>query len=167
MRTTELQELYEFNRWANARVLNAASKLSVDEFARDLGNSFPSVGATLAHILAAEWIWLQRWLGSSPRAMPAGWSSMGAADLRQTWETVEAEQTRFIMAINETDLDRVISYINLAGLSYSYPLWQMLRHVVNHSTYHRGQIITMLRQMGAQIIGTDLLIFYDEKTPRP
>lgn len=112
----EIQELYAYNRWANAEALDAASALSEPQFTRDLGNSFPSVRDTLVHILAAEWIWLSRWQGISPNGMPDGWASSGYRE-------------------------------------------QMLRHVVNHSTYHRGQIATMLRQLGAKAASTDLIIF--------
>jgi uncharacterized damage-inducible protein DinB len=67
----EISKLFAYNRWANARTLGPSSTLTAEEYGRTLGGSFPSVGETLAHIYAAEWIWLERWQGRSPRGLPA------------------------------------------------------------------------------------------------
>jgi uncharacterized damage-inducible protein DinB len=62
-----IQELYQYNRWANDRVFEAVAALSPKDFTKDLDNSHPSVRDTLTHIISGEWIWLQRWKGVSPR----------------------------------------------------------------------------------------------------
>ena len=67
MDVADIQELYRYNQWANDRAFEAASGLTLEEFTRDLGNSYPSVRDTLTHIVWAEWIWLQRWKGTSPQ----------------------------------------------------------------------------------------------------
>lgn len=159
----EMQELFRYNRWANERVLGATSGLTQEEFTRDLRNSFPSVRDTLAHVLGAEWIWLSRWKGVSPRSLPEASAFANHAALRTRWAEVEAEQTAFVTATSADDLKQVITYQNTKGESFSYPLWQLMRHVVNHSTYHRGQVTTMLRQLGAKPISTDLIVFYAAK----
>lgn len=158
-RLDEIRQLYEFNRWANGRILEAAAALDPEPFDRDLGSSFPSVRATLAHILGAEWIWLSRWNGTSPTAPPA-WPLDDVASLRARWTEVEAGQAALLAALTEDRLDQVIDYRNLAGEPYRSPLWQMLRHVVNHSSYHRGQVTTMLRQLGAAAPATDLILYF-------
>jgi uncharacterized damage-inducible protein DinB len=94
--------------------------------------------------------------------MPAGWDSFGLDDLRVTWADVEAEQTAWIEALTEADLDRVLEYRNVAGEPHSRLVWQMLRHVVNHSSYHRGQVTTMLRQLGAAAPTTDQIYWFPE-----
>jgi uncharacterized damage-inducible protein DinB len=159
-RVREILQLYEYNRWANHRVLDAASALWEEDFTRDLGSSFGSVRDTLVHILASEWIWLSRWEGRSPREIPHGWATSGYAELRSHWTDVEERQRRFVAELTDARLDEVVSYRNTSDEQFHAPLWQMLRHVVNHSTYHRGQVITMLRQLGAEACSTDLILFF-------
>jgi uncharacterized damage-inducible protein DinB len=158
----EIQELFEYNRWANQRILDATSKLSPKEFNRDLRNSFPSIKDTLVHILSAEWIWLTRWQGASPTGIPDSWKLTTHEAIRKQWLEVERDQSAFVSGLTNDSLNRVISYRNTAGQPFANPLWQMMRHVVNHSSYHRGQVTTMLRQLDAEAVATDLILFYRE-----
>jgi len=162
MAMTGIRELYDYNEWANARTLGAAAQLTADDFTRDMRNSFPSVRDTLVHMLLAEWIWLQRWQGVSPAAMPEGWNVMMLPELRIAWSRVSDERARYLSALTDHDLHRVFDYTNMAGAARAAMLGDALRHVVNHSTYHRGQITTMLRQLGAAPAPTDLLLFFEE-----
>lgn len=161
-----IRELYEYNRWANGRVLDATSRLSTEEFTRDLRNSFASVRDTLVHILGAEWIWLSRWRGVSPRGAPEDWADSTHDQLRARWREVEADQAAFLASLTEDALDRIVSYTNTRGRPFANPLAALLLHAVNHSTYHRGQVTTMSRQLGAQPASTDLVLFYREALPR-
>jgi len=160
----EIQQLYDYNRWANHRILDATSKLSAEEFTKDLRNSFPSIRDTLVHILGGEWIWLTRWNGISPTGFPDTWDTSTHEALRKQWQEVERDQTAFLSGLTEQSLNKVIAYRNTAGNPFANPLWQMMRHVVNHSTYHRGQVTTMLRQLSAEAVATDLIVFYREKS---
>ena len=162
MNAQDVRLLYEYNRWANARVLDAAAALTPGQFTKDLASSHRSLRDTLAHILAAEWVWLMRWKGTSPKALldPAGFPDQGA--LRARWAEFEREQSDFLDTLNEESLAAVVAYVNTRGEEWRYPLWQMLQHVVNHSTYHRGQAVTLLRQLGAEPAPTDFLVFFDE-----
>lgn len=160
----EFQELYSYNRWANERVLVAAGELTSEELVRDLGSSFPSVMATLSHMLFAEWIWLERWMGNSPKDAPSGWRTSALTELRGFWRDFEQRQSGFIDDLSEERLQQIVEYRNTAGTSLSAPLHQLMRHVVNHSTYHRGQVATMLRQLGSKAPGTDLVLFYRESS---
>lgn len=159
----EILALYEYNRWANDRFLDAAANLADDEFGRDLRSSFPSIRATLAHILEAEWIWLQRWLGVSPTDLPPDWGVTSYAALRERWQAFETEQWSFLTTLTDEALTRVLDYRNMAGTPFSNPLWEMMQHVANHSTYHRGQVATMLRQLGRPVPVSDLIAFYRER----
>jgi uncharacterized damage-inducible protein DinB len=156
-----IQSLYDYNRWANSRVRMAAGRLTPDQFIRDLRNSHPSVRDTLVHVMSSEWIWLKRWQGVSPKAMLSPADFPGIAALEARWDEIESEQSKFIGGATEKSLEEMIAYVNLRGEPFAYPLWQMLYHVVNHSTYHRGQVTTMLRQLGAEPEATDLLIMVD------
>jgi uncharacterized damage-inducible protein DinB len=158
-RTEEFRELYAFNRWATQRILEAAAALPRDQFERDMGSSFRSIRDTLVHMMSAEWVWLARWNGSSPTAMPAEWKECGLPRIEEDWAVLDGELQRFVGALAESDVDRLIAYRNIAGEPFTTPLSQMLRHVVNHASYHRGQVVTMLRQLGAAAPATDLIIF--------
>jgi uncharacterized damage-inducible protein DinB len=162
MNAADVHALYAYNRWANARVLDSCSKLAREPFVKSIPSSFPSVRDTLAHVLGAEWIWLERWKGVSPKALldPATFPAL--APLRERWKAVEAEQKGFVEALTDADLARPLTYVNTKSETWTYPLGRTLQHVVNHSTYHRGQVTTMLRQLGALPLPTDLLVFEDE-----
>jgi uncharacterized damage-inducible protein DinB len=159
-----IRELYEYNRWANARSLEAAAAVSAADFTKEVGGSFASLRGTLAHMYGAEWIWLQRWKGISPRQLPFSLEFPDVASIRSRWDTVENERQAFLDALDPARLAEVISYVNLKGQTFAYPLRRMLQHVVNHATYHRGQITTLLRQLGATPLSTDLLLYDDGKT---
>lgn len=159
----EIRELYYYDHWANRRVRDACSALTDEERRRDLGSSFPSVLETLQHIVAAEWIWLERWNGRSPPGAPPDLSPVEWPALDRRWSELESAQQRFVSALTDDDLQRVIAYRNTRGDPFAAPLSELLRHVVNHSTYHRGQVATMLRQLGASVPATDLVLFYRER----
>lgn len=156
----ELRELFAYNRWANERILDAVAPLEAEEFTRDLRSSYPSIRDTLVHTLSAEWVWLSRWKGVSPSSMPGAEELMTAGAVRGRWRELEAERSEYLDGLTEARLVEVIAYRNTRGEPFATPLWQMLRHVVNHSSYHRGQVTTMLRQLGRAAIATDLIVFY-------
>jgi uncharacterized damage-inducible protein DinB len=161
MQPETIRELYLYNHWANQRVLASVTPLSGEQFTRDMGNSFGSVRDTVAHILGAEWIWLERWLGRSPRALLPASDFPTVATIGERWATVEQDRNRFIQTLTPAKLQEPLAYINTRGQNFTYPLWQQMAHVANHSTYHRGQVTTLLRQLGAEPQNTDFLTYYD------
>jgi len=163
LKLSQIQLLYAYNRWANARLVSAAASLSPELLNRDLAVSYRSVFGTLQHLLWAEWRWLGRW---QMRA-PAGRDPLECRDLvalRERWSEIEGEQLEFLQRLSTTDLDRSISYDNPPGTRWTYQLRHMLQHLVNHSTYHRGQVAAMLRQLDVTPPATDLLVYLDEGT---
>jgi uncharacterized damage-inducible protein DinB len=163
MTLDEIRTVIEFNYWGNHRALDACAGLTPEQFTRDLGNSFPSVRDTLAHILGAEWIWHERWHGRSPTALPKPTDYPDFATLRARWSEVESDIRTFIGALDEARLARVHEYRLVSGAGSAQPLWQLIQHLVNHGSYHRGQITMMLRILGAKPAGTDLITFYRER----
>lgn len=163
MNAEDFRTLYEFNSWANRRVLDSCAALSPEQFTRDLGSSYKSVRDTLVHILGAEWIWLERWHGRSPQALLPAEQFADIESLRARWVEVERDLTDFVASLSDEDVSRVYEYKTAAGVPFASPAWQMLQHVVNHGSYHRGQITTMLRQLGAKPQGTDLIAFYRQR----
>jgi len=163
MSPEEIRALFDYNAWANHRELDAAAQLSNEQFTKQLGSSFSSVRDTLAHICGAEAIWHERFEGRSPGTM-ADLSSLPTVDaLRAHWASQEEKLLAFVRKLTQADLDRTLEYKTFNFGVYSNPLWQSMQHVVNHGTYHRGQITTMLRQLGAKPILTDLMHFYRER----
>lgn len=120
---------------------------------------FASVRETLAHIIGVEWIWFQRCNGVSPTTTPE-WMENPARDaLRTQLRTIERDWEAYVAALRDDDLPRVIEYVHLAGEASSRKLVHLLQHVVNHSTYHRGQVATRVRQAGGTPLETDFLHF--------
>jgi uncharacterized damage-inducible protein DinB len=163
MTPEEMRVLYDYNAWANHRALDAAANLTTEQFTKPLGSSFASVRDTLAHICGAEWVWLERFQGRSPGAFPEASQYADVASLRERWAEQESRLLSFVGKLTQEDLNRVMEYKTLKFGVYRNPLWQSMQHVVNHGTYHRGQITTLLRQLGAQPILTDLMHFYRER----
>jgi len=163
MTPKEIGLLYDYNAWANRRSMEAASALTPEQFTKPMGSSFSSVRDTLAHICGAEWVWVERFQGRSSSAMPDNSSFADVASLRGHWDALETRLLTFVRGLKQEDLDRVMEYKTMKFGVYKNPLWQSMQHVVNHGTYHRGQVTTMLRQHGAQPILTDLMHFYRER----
>jgi uncharacterized damage-inducible protein DinB len=159
MTTGEVRQLFAYTAWANSLVFEAAAALSEEQLGHSVASSFPSVGGTLAHVVGAEWVWLRRWLGESPSGFPDWVSRPVVAELRARLSTVERQRDAFVAGLSDADLGQVCSYRNLAGQAFSDPLGGLMRHVVNHSTYHRGQVATQLRQLGFKPPSTDLIVF--------
>jgi uncharacterized damage-inducible protein DinB len=155
----EVSKLFAYTWWANARVLGLASALSSEEFGRQLGGSFPSVGGTLAHMYSSEWIWLERWKGRSPTGLPPGEEAPTFEALREKWGALEAKQRSFEAGLNQARLNETISYKSIQGDPFSHELGDLIVHFANHSTQHRGQAVTMLRQLGKTAVTTDYLVF--------
>jgi uncharacterized damage-inducible protein DinB len=156
----EIRELYAYDRWADDRLLEAAAGLAPEELTRDLRSSFPSILATLAHILSADWAWLERWQGRSPTEIPSEWDLSTLAGVRGEWEKVRDRRRDFLAELTDEDLTRIVSFRTLAGELFEGTLIRTLRHVVNHASYHRGQVVTLLRQLGATPPATDLALYY-------
>jgi uncharacterized damage-inducible protein DinB len=150
---TVLGELIDHNYWARDRQLQACAALSQEEFLR--------VRDTLAHLLAVEWIWLERWRGRSPRSLMAAEEFPTLAALTERWSAVEAELRAFVDGLGDEDLERPFTYVNARGETWTYPLYRALFHVLSHQSYHRGQVTTQLRLLGVKPPSVDFLMAYD------
>ena len=158
-----LRALYQYNQWADRRLLDCCAGLTEEQFTRNLGSSFGSVRDTLAHLYGAEWVWNERIQGRSPSALPGGTTFPDYATVRAMLEEMDRCFVEYVSKLTPQDLDRVMHYRSFAGDAFSNPVWQSLHQVSNHATYHRGQVVTMLRQLGAKPVSTDLIGFYREQ----
>jgi len=152
-----LQELFAHNYWARDRQLQACAALTSDQFLRPLGNSFPSVRDTLVHLLAVEWLWLERWRGRSPRVLlpPEEFPTLAAVCAR--WEAVEQEMMRYLATLPERVLEEPMTCVGTRGNTWAYALWRMMVHLLEHQAYHRGQVTSLLRQLGLEPPKVDFL----------
>ena len=161
----ELHTLIDYHYWATERMLAAVAPLSPEQFVRDLGNSFSSVRDTLSHLQSAEWIWLSRFRGSSPTSALPHERFADVAAVQSAWAETEAGLRAFAAGLDQAGLERVLEYRMLSGQEAATPIAHLVQHVVNHGTYHRGQVTTMLRQLGAAAPRSlDLITFYRERT---
>jgi uncharacterized damage-inducible protein DinB len=156
-----LNELFDYNYWARDRQLQACATLSEAQFLRPLGSSFSSLRDTLAHLVAVEWIWLERWRGRSPRSLLSAEDFPTVAAVSERWHGVESEMRQYLAGLSEDALARSITYVNRQGQTWTYVLWRMMLHVLNHQSYHRGQVTTLLRQLGVQAPEVDFLVAHD------
>ncbi len=159
LRTAQILDLYSYNRWANDRVLSSCAPLSAAEWSRDLGGSFGSVGQTMAHLAAAEWIWLERWTGRSPSSLMGELALDTLSQVETVLADVEARRDAFLQGLDEVTATAELAYTNTKGTPFRAPLWRLLRHVVNHGTYHRGQVANYLRMLGREPLSTDMIVF--------
>jgi len=167
MNVEDFRLLYDYNSWANLRTLDSCAALSEEQFTRDLKSSFASVRDTLVHIAFAEWIWLERWHGRAPAAFPNAADYPDLESVRRRFSELDRNLVDYTASLTGDDLQRVVSFKRISGEALAQPLADLLHQVANHGTYHRGQIATMLRQLGAKPVSTDLLIFYRDRPAAP
>jgi len=154
----------EYSKWASQRLLDAAAKLSPEELARDFQTSDKTLAGTLAHIFAADRIWLSRVNGISPTGAQAG-AFLSDEDrdfgrLQTAWPDVLDRWRAWAEPLTDEQALQRISYRDMKGTPYETPLWQIVLHVVNHATHHRGTVSGFLRSMGHTPPALDLIAFY-------
>jgi uncharacterized damage-inducible protein DinB len=149
-----------YHQWATGQVLEETVPLPADQLVKALGGSFGNVYGTLVHLYQADCIWLDR-LNGVPTGKLADYEAPGCTyDLQNAWTAMLAKMVASAEGWTENDWLREMSYTTLAGLSYETPLWQMVLHIVNHGSHHRGQITNLLRQLGRKPVNLDLIAFY-------
>jgi uncharacterized damage-inducible protein DinB len=132
-----LRELFDYSYWARDRQLEACAPLTEEQFLRPLGGSFPSLRDTLAHLVGVEWLWLER------------------------WSVVESGMRSYLAGLTQEALGQPLTCVGTRGNTWTYPLWRMHMHLLNHQTYHRGQVTTLLRQLGVPPARVDFLVAHD------
>jgi uncharacterized damage-inducible protein DinB len=146
MSTTLIREHYDYHRWANRRLFDLAVGLGPEAVTRDMGKhwSFPTLKGMFAHVYGADRLWLARWKGESPKRIYGDADFASMADLRASWDALEAEQRAFVEGLGEVDLARPLEYQNTEGAQFRVALGPLLQHVVNHATHHRSEAATMI-----------------------
>jgi len=164
MDVAEVRELFAYNAWANRQCFAALEPLPAESYFRDLQSSHGGIHGTLCHIVWAEHLWLSRWLGRPNPAVAQGKDLTTLAAARVRWEAIEAERLAFLAGFGEGRLLETLAVRPSTGGEYRHTFRQMFRHAVDHSTYHRGQLVTLLRQLGVRPPSTGLIVFYRHAT---
>jgi uncharacterized damage-inducible protein DinB len=161
MNLADLNTWLDYHYWARDVILDAVAPLNAEQFTRPIESSFKSVRDTVAHMYGAEWLWYNRWTGQLDASMPKYDSWPDLTSIKKAWRDHEVRVRTLVNDGGEAGVSRVYNYKSLAGQPTSSQFWEMLVHVVNHGSYHRGQVTTLLRQLGAQPPKqTDMIAFF-------
>jgi uncharacterized damage-inducible protein DinB len=161
MNLADLNTWLDYHYWARDIILDAVAPLSPEQFTHSIESSFKSVRDTVAHMYGAEWLWYNRWTGKLDATMPKYDSWPDVTSIKKAWLDHEVRLRTFVNDEGEAGVTRVYNYKSLAGQPTSSVFWEMLVHVVNHGSYHRGQVTTLLRQLGAPPPKqTDMIAFF-------
>ncbi|MFZ6000881.1 MAG: DinB family protein [Bacteroidota bacterium] len=140
-------KLYKYNEWANLRVLGAIEKQNVQD---------EKVLSLFSHLLAAQFLWLHRIKGLPPPDVQL-WKTYSVEQIRKMVVDGAAQWNQFIA--DTGDFNRIMKYKNYVGDYYENNVEHVMMHLVNHGTYHRGQIALLLRQKGFEPINTDFITY--------
>lgn len=146
-----------YSAWATKRLLEFAASVPEEHVTKEIANSHGGILKTFQHIYYADRVWLSRMEGA-PVAFADPEPGPALAELNERWLGI---LKRFEEWAAAQDPNRVIAYKNLKGDAFAKPVYQIVFHVVNHGTYHRGQIAAMLRQLGHVPPYTDLIYYED------
>ena len=143
-----ITHFYEYNEWANDRLLDVASGLSADELSAGRGASFDSILDSFVHVVRAQVFWLQRWRADDARNSTLGdEDEISLTKVRAAFDDSHAGIRQFVDGLTGEQLEGPLNYRDQRG-EWSRPLWQLMTHVANHGTYHRGEIAMMLTAVG-------------------
>jgi uncharacterized damage-inducible protein DinB len=159
MNKQDILLLYQYNQWANGKILNTAANVTPEQFVASA--SFPHGGlrGTLVHALFAEWIWRQRWEGNSPTVRFAPEDFPTIKSLHARWAEEEKQLMGFVDGLTDESLNNTFSYTNTSGKAFTRVLWQAMAHVVNHGTQHRSEAAAILTDLGHSPGDLDLIYF--------
>ena len=149
-----------YNHWANERLLHCCSQLDNPLLDQEIKSSFPSIRKTVFHIWDAECIWHKRLLGEFLRQWPSKSFKGELPEAIKSLLATDQDLIEFLKGKDEEFFTSSLTYHNLEGKEFKTPICDILLHVFNHSTYHRGQLVTMLREVGyTDLKSTDFITF--------
>lgn len=156
-----LQAYATYNRWANEQITNAILEMDEHLHQQIVQSSFPNLYATVLHLWDAESIWWQRMEGHQQMVIPSKQFNPTMKEAINGLLQQSGEWERFIGSVTEEELQREFDYKNIKGQSFRSAAWTVVHHLFNHGTYHRGQLVTMMRELGATTIpATDFVHWY-------
>lgn len=158
-------EVAKYNQWANQKFINWMLAISEDQWNQSLVSSFPSIAETVLHIVGAEKVWYDRLMKvENPIWLPFTFKG-GKEETLSEWSKSSGSLIDFVEHMSNDIINDLIPYKRINGEAFSQPVFEILSHVFNHSTYHRGQLVTLLRQVGfTEVSSTDQLLYFRVKS---
>jgi uncharacterized damage-inducible protein DinB len=158
-----LQQYAAYNLWANKRIVETAKLLSEEQISKEIVSSFPSVYKTFLHLMEVESVWWER-LKLAEHTTLSGWFTGNFDELSKKLLELSVQWQNWIKNANEVNISHVFAYQNSKKEHFKQPVYEMLLHLFNHQTFHRGQLVTMFRQLGLdKIPPTDFIVFSRKK----
>jgi uncharacterized damage-inducible protein DinB len=155
-----LEEYASYNKWANKKIIDVVMTMPQEQVMRDMGSSFPSIFKTVLHMADAESIWWQRIHLAEHVEVLIDTYSGTIEELATKWTDLSLKWEEWVKQSKEVALSHVFAYQNSRREQFKQPVYQVLVHLFNHQSYHRGQLVTMLRQLKVdKIPSTDLILF--------
>lgn len=154
-------ELAKYNLWANSIVISWLEEITDDQWNQKIISSFNSIRETVLHIASAESAWYERMILNDHITWYQKTFTGDKSEAMELWKSKSQLLLDFVHSFDESRMNEILHFTRLNGEKQSMPYFQIFAHVFNHSTYHRGQLVTMLRQAGYERVGsTDLLGYY-------
>lgn len=155
-----LSIMFNYNYWANRKILAAAQGLSTKQYMNDARLGFGSIHETLVHILAAERLWRRRMLdGETPTRVLDVNDLRSLDELRMKWEEEEGLMRAGLDRLPEHALGQMVAYKTTKGVAYEGIRWQVLAHVINHGTQHRTEVALALTTFGHSPGDIDFIVY--------
>lgn len=153
-----------YNNWANERIIRMVEKVGVEKTNSFIESSFPSIFKTLLHVLDAQYLWLYRLKNDHFPVAPSKSFDGNISDLIKLIRSTSESLKQFVSEMKSSDLNKTLTYKDSEGKIHSSPFSETILHCINHSTFHRGQIITMLRQLDEKdLLETDYYLYCRNK----
>jgi len=162
MTLQEIKMLTAYSSWATNRILGAVEALPAEDALRDLKSSHRSMHGTLTHLAGAEKMWLSRMTGTPDKAMIRPEEVPSIADVRALWEKTGFATAKFLGTMTDRRLQETFTMSTSTGEQFVHTFVQAFQHMVDHSTYHRGQVVTLMRQLGHKPPNTGMIAFIRE-----
>ncbi len=162
MNKQDIQLLYNYNAWANTRILEAAAKVTQEQFIAPASYPHGGLRGTLTHTLFAEWIWRLRWQGESPAHLLKPEEFPTFESLQTRWAEEEKLLKAFVNNLTDETLNKPFNYKSTKGDPFQRILWHAMTHVVNHGTQHRSEAATLLTELSRSPGDIDLILFINE-----
>src|SRR5258708_39564587 len=149
----------DFMKWADERMFSLVRMLDPEVCSRNVGVSFESLAGTVEHIYRAERIWYRR-VNGEPTLPFDVIESPSLQELSGLWPQLHEEWRRWAAGLDANDWYRSVFSPTTQTVQGGLFNWQIVLHVVNHGSYHRGQVMSMVRQAGAQPVTTDISAYF-------
>lgn len=165
MTLSEARTLHAYSSWATNKIFETLSSLTQEQYTHGMNSSHGGIHGTMVHLVGAEKVWLERFQGS-PQPFLSENPPSTMSELRNIWENVGFDTAKWLGTMSDRRLSETFTMKTLKGETFTHQFGQAFQHLINHSSYHRGQIVTLLRQLGVKPPATDMIVFFRETSKK-